>query len=64
MCAAPATSPAMIREFPIFLNESPANGAPFDVGTDMSTIQFLRFVNEPEEVACAAEEGRMMCRPV
>jgi hypothetical protein len=51
----------------MFLSASPGNGVPpevLPVGADMSTIQDLRSVRLPAEVARAAEGGRMMCRPV
>jgi hypothetical protein len=58
--AAPATCPAIIRELLTFFNARPANGAPFAVGTDMSTIHLFILVIEPEDVAREAEEGRIM----
>jgi hypothetical protein len=53
-----------MREPLMFFNASPAKGALFAVGTDMSTIHLLSLVKEPEEVARDAEEGRMMWRPL
>ena len=47
----------------MLFNARPANGAPDTVGTDISTIQRLRSVKEPEEVACEADGGRMICNP-
>lgn len=47
----------------MFFNARPANGAPDTVETDMSTMQRLRSVKEPEEVACDADGGRMICSP-
>jgi len=48
----------------MFFKARPANGAPFVVGTDMSTMHLFRLVMEPEEVAREADEGRMMWRPL
>jgi hypothetical protein len=53
-----------MREFLIFFNARPANGAPFVVGTDMSTIHLFSLVIEPDAVARDADEGRIMWRPV
>lgn len=44
----------------MFFRAKPANGAPSAVGTDMSTIHLSIFVIEPDDVACEAEEGRMI----
>lgn len=45
----------------MFLIVKPANGSPSTVGIDMSTTHRRRFVSEPDDVACAAEDGRIMC---
>lgn len=63
MCVAPATCPATMREFVMFFNARPAKGWPLAVDMDISTMHLLRSVRDPEDVAWAAEDGRMMCRP-
>lgn len=63
MCVAPATCPATIREFVIFLSARPAKGFPLAVEIDISTMHLVRSVSDPEDVAWDAEDGRMMCRP-
>jgi hypothetical protein len=62
ICAAPATWPEIMSERLILFSIRPANGAPLAVGTDMSTMQPASFVREPEDVACDADDGRMMWR--
>ena len=63
MCTAPLTDPQTSRLDLIFLIVKPANGSPSTVGIDMSITHRRRFVSEPDEVACAAEDGRIMCWP-
>lgn len=63
MCTGPATRPATMRLLLIFRRARPGNAWPFDVGTDMSTMQPDRSVRLPDAVAFAADEGRMMCSP-
>jgi hypothetical protein len=50
----------MMREPLMFFSASPAKGALFAVGTDISTMHRLSLVNEPDDVALEAEEGRIM----
>jgi hypothetical protein len=49
-----------MRDPLMFFNIRPAKGALFAVGTDISTIHLLSLVNDPEDVAREAEEGKMM----
>ena len=63
ICIAPLTDPQTSRLDLIFLIVKPANGSPSIVGIDMSTTHRRRFVSEPDDVACAAEDGRIMCWP-
>ena len=64
ICTAPLTDPQTSRLDLIFLIVNPANGSPSTAGIDISTTHRRRFVSELDEVACAAEDGRMMCWPV
>lgn len=45
----------------MFLRDNVANGAPFAVGGERSTMHRLRFDTVPELVACAADVGRTIC---
>lgn len=47
----------------MFFSARPAKGFPLAVDMDISTMHFLRSIRDPEDVAWAAEDGRMMCRP-
>lgn len=44
----------------MFCNVRPANGVPFEVGSDISTMHRTSLVIVPEEVARDAVVGRMM----
>ncbi len=60
-CAGPLTCPHTSKLSLMFFNVRPAKGWPLTVGTDKSTTQRLREAREPGDVACAADEGRMIC---
>jgi len=49
ICAAPATWPATMSDFLMFFSVRAAKGAPWLVGTDMSTMHPVRFVSEPDD---------------
>jgi hypothetical protein len=52
-----------MREFVMFFSARPAKGFPLAVEMDMSTMHLVRSVRDPEDVACDADDGKMMCRP-